>query len=455
MDYAHYQNAPFYPQHYEGGMPPREFVAEAPAPPISHFNSPNIEYAQPSPASPYVVPVSPAVSVAPSRDTSRHRRSLGPESFIQVHDGRNERLYRGAGHLSVAGSSSLARSNSERSRPPVYVEVAGSRGRNGPGRGAGGPSYYYDTVPRNQGKMYIEGGSGWGGSACSGSSFESRSRSRSRRRASRSPSLESYDSRGEEYPSNAVGYPRVSREDHLSKQLAEVKAQLAQVHEAEEKRRLEAEAAKMEKLRNEEIERKVAEQLELRKRKEVEEAAALAKKEEDEKKRIEHAARKLLEEQAKAAADKKAAEEAERARIQAMIDAADKQKTANEKGKKTYTKFSKVHLCKEALDERGIEYTEEVDHFLVHKYVEKPEQNYLWGRTKEIRNYYQQIQEAAAKAPTVPGPNGGFVKYVQIAGQPYPIALPVTITQTPGGGQTQKVDPIKIKWSDIFRPTKF
>lgn len=66
-------------------------------------------------------------------------------------------------------------------------------------------------------------------------------------------------------------------------------------------------------------------------------------------------------------------------------------------------------------------------------------------------DYYRQIQEAADKAPTVPGPNGGYVKYVQIAGQPYPMALPVTITRMPGGGQTQHVDSIKIKWSDIFK----
>lgn len=50
----------------------------------------------------------------------------------------------------------------------------------------------------------------------------------------------------------------------------------------------------------------------------------------------------------------------------------------------------------------------------------------------------------------VRGPDGGWVKYVQIAGQPYPMALPVTITSTPGGGQTQRIDPIKLKWSDIF-----
>jgi hypothetical protein len=105
---------------------------------------------------------------------------------------------------------------------------------------------------------------------------------------------------------------------------------------------------------------------------------------------------------------------------------------------------------------------------LVHRFVEKSEQQYLWNRTKEIRSesfifhsfeavtdndqdYYRQIQEAADRAPTVPGPNGGYVKYVQIAGQPYPMALPVTITHTPGGGQTQRVESAKIKWSDIFR----
>ena len=65
--------------------------------------------------------------------------------------------------------------------------------------------------------------------------------------------------------------------------------------------------------------------------------------------------------------------------------------------------------------------------------------------------YYIQIQIAADKAPTVPGPNGGYVKYVQIAGQPYPMALPVTMVNNPGGGQTARVDSVKIKWSDIFR----
>lgn len=51
----------------------------------------------------------------------------------------------------------------------------------------------------------------------------------------------------------------------------------------------------------------------------------------------------------------------------------------------------------------------------------------------------------------VRGPDGGYVKYVQIAGQPYPIALPVTVVQAPGGGQTQKVDTVKLKWTDIFK----
>lgn len=54
----------------------------------------------------------------------------------------------------------------------------------------------------------------------------------------------------------------------------------------------------------------------------------------------------------------------------------------------------------------------------------------------------------------VRGPDGGYVKYVQIAGQPYPIAIPVTVQHTPGGGQTSKVDPVKLRWSDIFSSSR-
>ncbi|KAF8243832.1 hypothetical protein K440DRAFT_663876 [Wilcoxina mikolae CBS 423.85] len=59
---------------------------------------------------------------------------------------------------------------------------------------------------------------------------------------------------------------------------------------------------------------------------------------------------------------------------------------ATQKGKKAYTRFSKVHFCKEALDERDIVYSEEPDYFIVHRIVEKAEQQNIWNRTKEIRS---------------------------------------------------------------------
>jgi len=223
---------------------------------------------------------------------------------------------------------------------------------------------------------------------------------------------------------------------------------------AAEKTQLQQREAELEKQRNAEIERKVREQLEVAKAREAEKERREREAQEAEKARIAAAAKKLLDEQQAAAAAAKAAEDLEKAKIQAIIDAERSKYTAAQQGKKTYTRFSKAHLVKEALEERGIPYTEEADYFLVHRFVEKAEQQYLWNRTKEIRSYYKQIQEAAERAPTVPGPNGGLVKYVQIAGQPYPIALPVTITHTPGGGQTQRVEPIKLKWSDILTPFK-
>jgi hypothetical protein len=193
----------------------------------------------------------------------------------------------------------------------------------------------------------------------------------------------------------------------------------------------------------------------------MEAAERRKRQEEEERRRIEDAAKRLLEEKERAAREREQEEKRKKeeidARVRAGLMAMQPQpppQQPQQPARRTYTKFSKIHLCKEALDERQISYTEEHDSFLVHRAVDKQEQNYLWNRTKEIRGYYRQIQEAADKAPTVPGPDGGFVKYVQIAGQPYPMALPVTIMQTPGGGQTARVDPIKIKWSDIFRAGK-
>jgi len=300
-------------------------------------------------------------------------------------------------------------------------------------------------------KYYIDDDaySNYSTSSYGGDSREpSRSHSRHRRNHSRTPSRESDDSYDERY--GITRYRPSRQEEELTSKLKEVQRQLERVQVDAEKKRLEDEQVKMEKLRNQEIEKKVAEQLIVQKKKEEDKARAEKEALEKEKKRIAEAAKKLLDEQAAAAAAKKAADVAKKAEIQAIIDQERQKYTAAQSGKKTYTRFSKTHLCKEALEERSIPFTEEAEYFLVHRFVEKHEQQYLWNRTKEIRAYYRQIQEAAEKAPAVAGPNGGYVKYVQIAGQPYPLALPVTITRTPGGGQTQRVDP-KIKWSDIFK----
>ncbi|PUU82376.1 hypothetical protein B9Z19DRAFT_1112924 [Tuber borchii] len=432
-----------------------------PSPPRLHRRwgrSPDIHYADPG--SPMIYPVSPNISPPHSRDSSRNRRNtLGGDPFISIPEDRGrDRQYHAGPLLSVAQRGGMARSNSERSRnrPPVYVEVANNarRGRASPSEGT---SYYYSS------KTYREG-STYSNSSYGGSQTHSRSHSKARGHRSRSPSCDSCDSY--EITGNEVGLHHGPDGHHHNKELAtltkhlqNVELQLKQVKAESESKKQAEENARLEKLRTDEIERKVTEKLLLQKKQEKEAADRKKRQEEEERRKIEEAARRLLEEKEKAARAKEQEERKRKEEIEvgianrlAAIQPAQPQ--LQQPTRRTYTKFSKIHLCKEALDERQISYTEESDSFLVHRAVDKQEQNYLWARTKEIRGYYRQIQEAADKAPTVPGPNGGYVKYVQIAGQPYPMALPVTITQTPGGGQTARVDPIKIKWTDIFRSGK-
>jgi hypothetical protein len=327
--------------------------------------------------------------------------------------------------------------------------------------------YYEVATPRRK-KYYIDdddaysaySGSSYGGAGAADSRGHSRGHSRSHSRRRHHSRTSSCDSRGsyEDDDRYAVGLYRPRKEtkpskleEELTKQLQDVQKKLEKVQVDAEKKRMEDVQAQLEKQRSLEIERKVAEQLRVQKQKEAEAEKRRQAELEAEKRRIADAARQLLDQQAAAAAAAKAEEDKKKAEIEAILQAERAKYQAAQQGKKTYTRFSKAHLCKEALEERNIPFTEESDYFLVHRFVEKTEQQYLWARTKEIRSYYRQIQEAADKAPTVAGPNGGYVKYVQIAGQPYPLALPVTITHTPGGGQTQRVEPHKIKWSDIFK----
>lgn len=353
---AGYYNNPYSSQPY----------VEAPAPPPmggsgggGYYNSmppPDVEYAEPG--SPLVFPVSPIPSPIPSRDSSRNRRNTlegtGPRIHVPDDYGRERLYHSGGSRLAVTGTR-VHRSNSDRSRTrPVYVEVATSRGRGGRSPSVGA-NYYYEGHK----KVYRDG-SVYSGSSYNGSREHSRSHSRVRGRQSRSPSCDSCGS----YEDNRVGYPR-NYEDDLSEQLRKVQMQLEQVHTENDKKRKEEEAARIEKLRNAEIERKVTEQLNMQRKKEAEKLAEEKRRAEDERKRIADAAKKLLEEQqaAKMAMELKQKEEKER------IDRLVQQGLEEQKRimglepkpqRRTYTKFSKVHLCREALEERQISFTEEV-----------------------------------------------------------------------------------------------
>lgn len=333
---------------------------EAPAPPLpSEYSSNpydnNVQYADPG--SPIVYPVSPLASPMHSRDPSRDRRNTLDHPVLHiVDDGRDrERTYHSS-HLVVGASSkALSRSNSDRQgnrKALAYVEVAKS-GRGRPGRAPSvGAGYYYEG-----GKRYPVAGSDY-----SNSSYQSRnhSRSHSRARHSRSPSCNSCDSLDDHHHDQYAVAPYRKGENDLSEQLRKVQLQLEAVHAESDKRKKEEEHAKLEKLRNEEIERKVAEQLQLQRKKEADAAAEAKRKADAERARIQAEAQKLLQEREAAEKAKKAAEEAEKQKIQAIIDQERQKYEAMNRGRRTYTKFSKVHLCKEALDERNIAYTEEV-----------------------------------------------------------------------------------------------
>ncbi|KAA8893001.1 hypothetical protein FN846DRAFT_980932 [Sphaerosporella brunnea] len=422
--------------------PPAEPTYVVPPPPPSAF-SPHgpVEYTYAAPPSPLVVAASPAPSIGgPSRGSSQVR-----SEYIA---GKRE-------YLAPGGyNGGLSRSNSERGRERGQI-VLESRRMGGHSRSRSGQLEISRT------KYYVDddgysnySASSYGADSRGHSRSHSRARSQSRRGHSRTPSCGSsdYDDNDDGRYALAVRGPS-KQEMELNKKLAEVQKQLEAVQVNAEKKRLEDEAKRLEKLRTAEVERLVAEKILQQKKAEELKAKEEKRKLEEEKKRIEEAANKILEERAAAqkaaAAAAAAAAEKQKADIQAALAAERAKYDAAQQGKKTYTRFSKAHLCKEALEERGVQFSEEEDYFLVHRFVEKSEQQFLWNRTKEIREYYKQIQEAADRAPTVQGPNGTWVKYVQIAGQPYPIALPVTITHTPGGGQTQRVG--KIKWTDIFK----
>jgi len=367
-------SSPFYPQNTY--HPQNSPYVEAPAPPpigseYSSYgvSSPDIHYAEPG--SPLVYPVSPNISPLPSRDSSRNRRSTigagDPYITIPEDHGRDRQYYKGA-LLPVTQRGAMARSNSERSRsrPPVYVQVANNqrgRGRNSPSEGT---SYYYSS------KTYREG-STYSNSSYGGSQPHSRSHSKAPGHRSRSPSCDSCDSF--ELTGREVGLHHGPDGHHHNKELAtltehlrNVELQLKQVKAESESKKQAEENARLEKLRTDEIERKVSEKLMLQRRQELEAAERKKRQEEEERRRIEDAAKRLLEQKEKAAREKEQEERRKKEEIEARIEARllamgqqqPVQPQPQPSTRRTYTKFSKIHLCKEALDERQISYTEEV-----------------------------------------------------------------------------------------------
>jgi len=328
-DVPHYQyaTAPAPP-------PPVDSTYVVPPPPRSAF-SPSHDYYEPS--SPLVVAASPAPSDMHSRSNSHARGE-----YVA-----GERVY-----LAPGGYGGLGRSGSERGRRSGGQVVVESR------RALSRPR---DKQYRT--KYYIDGdnysqysGSSYGGAG--DSRDHSRDHSRHRRHHSRTSSCASNESYDDRY---AVGLYRPSRqEEALTDKLKEVQKQLEKVQVDAEKKRMQDEQVRLEKLREQEIERKVHEQIKIQRRKEEDKERKEKEKMEAEKRRIADAAKQLLDQQAAAAA----AKDKEAADLKMKIDAALQEErskyNAAQSGKKTYTRFSKVHLCKEALEERGIPFTEEV-----------------------------------------------------------------------------------------------
>ena len=347
--------ATYYPEHdYDyvaapAPPPPHAEFVMAPPPPSAF--SPSSE-----PAGHYYPPQSPlvvAASPAPSRNGSRHRASMG--EYISA----GERNYLAPGGYS---SKPLGRSLSERGRDRGQALVEAPRRRSRARSGG----IYPDPPPHPRKKYYIDddgyshSGSSYGGAGDSRDHSRDQSRHRHYNAHSRTPSCGSTDSRYDDR--YALAYPqRPSKmEEELTGKLKEVQRQLERVQVDAEKKRMLDEQQRLERQREVEIERKVKEQMQLEKRKEAERA----KKEKDaleaEKRRIAEAAKKLLEEQAAAVKKQKEEEDRKKAEIKAIVEAERQKYAAASSGKKTYTRFSKTHLCKEALEERNIPFTEEV-----------------------------------------------------------------------------------------------
>lgn len=157
--------------------------------------------------------------------------------------------------------------------------------------------------------------------------------------------------------------PHISPEqEDLNRKIEALQLELKKSKDESEKIQKTKEEAEAQKKKKEELESAVKREIEAREtaqRKAREDAAAEAA-------RIKAEAERLLEQQRLAAEAAKKKEEDEKAKVEALVNAklAEKSQMVMDLRKPTHTKFSKTHLCKEALDERKIQYTEHVSHDL-------------------------------------------------------------------------------------------
>lgn len=160
--------------------------------------------------------------------------------------------------------------------------------------------------------------------------------------------------------------------EELNKKIAELQSKIKSSEEESKRIQKQKEQEEEAKKKTQELKALVEKELEARRMAEQKAKEAEAAK----KREVEEEARKLLEQQEEKLKQEKQKALEENAKIEAAVNArlGVDEKMKLDLRKPTHTKFSKIHLCKEALDEKGISYTESVspashltaDSFLTH-----------------------------------------------------------------------------------------
>ncbi|RPA85687.1 hypothetical protein BJ508DRAFT_411692 [Ascobolus immersus RN42] len=338
-------------------------------------------------------------------------------------------------YLAPAGAGGIQRSQSARRYPPgaeyhmqagarMEIATSGQRGRRAR------PNYYE-----------YRGGGGGGGSYYGGShrgGYDSRDNSLDRRAIvprARSPK-ERYSGAGDD------GDEIARHMQHMSLEMRRLEEEKSKLEAEKKKREDEEKAAAAAAERKKEMEKREKElELMIKLKLQQEELEKEQKKKEEEKKAAEE--KKRIEQEAMRLFMQKKAEDdrmnqirkqQEEARARAAKMEEERRKAEEERKKntidisrQTYTRFSKKHMAKEALQEKGLPFEEEVDHFIVKRWVDKEEQAALWARSKVIRDFHADYNakfNAALEKAQVVRTAEGPMKFVSVNGG-QPIAVPV------------------------------